>query len=235
MQYGISLRVDADFDSDLWGLPPPSKQRWITKSDSTKSLNILYHFQYSPQSWREWQRVASMKVQISNRIARVEFEEYQAPESIDSVYSISELGKHFTEFVKYHKPLYPKDKSEFMRSLTIYAKRLHYEKMLHFEAVLAMALHFNSKCEIGYSFRELNRKTRAIFELDREEWKIKLSDEARHKVLSESALKSAQVKNDKSQAKRDRAKSLRDDGMTLDAISSELGVSLSTVKRWLRV
>lgn len=149
MQWGISFKINSDFDIKRWGLPPPSHTRWLTKMDGTKSLNVLYHFQYAPQSWKEWQRVASIKVQIKQQIGHVEFEEYEPYEVTGKVYTISELGKSFTEFVKYQKPLYPQNKSEFMRSLTIYAMRLHYENMLHYEAVIAMALHFNSKCSLG--------------------------------------------------------------------------------------
>jgi hypothetical protein len=233
MQWGISLKISSDFDKDLWGLPTPSKMTWITKMNDTRSLKISYHFQYSPQSWREWQRVSSIKVQIERRIANVEFEEYDSNSMDGHVYTITELGKHFSDYVKYQKPLYPIDKSEFMRSLTIYAKRLHYENMMHIEAVIAMALHFNNKCGFGYSMREINRKARAIFELDRDEWRVKLPEDAVREKKREGAYKTAQIKRDKSQQTRDEVIALRNDGLTLQSISDRLCISLSTVRRYI--
>ena len=235
MQWGISFKVDSDFDIESRGLPPPSHTRWITRMGDTKLLNILYHFQYAPQSWREWQRVASIKVQMTKRIKGIEFEyyDYNPYEITGQIYTIAELGKYFTAYLKYQKPLYPKRKNEFMRSLTLYTMRLHYEEMLHYEAVIAMAIHFNTTCKLDYSFRELNRKAFAILELDRDEWKVKLSEKERHRVLSNSALKAAQNKRDKSQPIREKAKALRADGKTLKDISLSLEISLSTVRRYL--
>ena len=233
MQWGISFSVNSDFNIEEWGIPPPSHKRWLTKMGGIKVLNILYHFQYSPQSWKEWQRVASIKIQIEKRIKGAKFDEYDPLEITGHIYTIAELGKSFTDFVKYQKPLYPKGKSEFMRSLTIYAMRLHYEDMLHYEAVLAMAIHFNSTCKTMFSHRELNRKAKAIFELDRSNWKMKLSDKERYIVLSAAANKAAEVKREKSQSKRDEAILLRVNGKTLNNISDSLDISLSTVRRYI--
>jgi len=233
MQWGISLNVTSDFDRTLWSLPPPSKTRWLTKMDGTKTLQVLYHFQYMPQSWREWQHISSIKVQMKQLIPHLTFDEYECVDEVDRVYTISELGKCFNEFIKYHKPLYPSDKSEFMRSLTLYAKRLHYEKQLHFEAVTAIALHFNSKGGYGYSFREINRKARAIFELDMSEWKVKLSKSELKEAHKRGNQISSQKMRDKSKAKRDEAMKLKAKGKTLNAISKILNVSLSTVRRYV--
>lgn len=233
MQWGISLNIKSDFDSERWGLPPPSKTRWLSKMDGTKTLQVLYHFQYAPQSWREWQRVASIKVQIQGLIPHAEFSEYMLFDEVERVYTIAEMGKYFTKFVKYQKPLYPSCKNEFMSSLTIYAMRLHYESMLHFEAVIAMALHFNSTCGLDYSFRELNRKARAIFELDRSTWKVKLSDAELKKAHKRGNEISSQKMRDKSKSSRDEAIKLKADGKTLNAISQILNVSPSTVRRYV--
>ena len=233
MQWGISLRVVSDFDRALWSLPPPSAIRWLSKMDGTKTLQVLYHFTYTPQSWREWQRVASIKIQMQELIPHVEFNEYVLFDEVERVYTIAEMGKYFTKFVKYQKPLFPSGKNEFMRSLTIYAKRLYYEKMLHFEAVMAMALHFNSKCGLDYSFRELNRKARAIFELDKNEWKIKLSDAELKEAHKRGNEISSQKMRDKSKNIKDEAIKLKADGKNLKDISNSLCISLSTVRRYI--
>ena len=233
MRWGISLNIVSDFDSELWGLPPPSKTRLLSKMDSTKTLQVLYHFQYMPQSWKEWQRVASIKIQIQELISHVEFDEYAIFDEVERVYTIAELGSYFPKFVKYQKPLYPSDKNEFMSSLAKYSKRLHYEQQLHFEAVIAMALHFNTKCSLGYSFRELNRSARAIFELDRNEWKIKLSDSDLKEAHRRGNQVSSQKMRDKSKSKREEAIRLKADGKTFKVISQILNLSLSTVRRYV--
>lgn len=233
MKWGIHFRISSDFDADLWGLPPPSSKRWITGSKG-KVLEVLYHFQYAPQSWKEWQRVASIKVQIQSLITNLEFEEYGAKEIVESCYTISEIGKYFTGFIKFHKPLYPFGKNEFMRSLTIYAHRLHYENMWSYEALMAMGLHFNASCGLGYSYKDVMRKAKSISKLDRSDWNIKLSKEELQIAHKRGADKTAQIKRDKTREKRELVYRLREDGATILSISEQLSVSSSTVKRWLK-
>ena len=222
----------SDFDSELWGLPPPSSKRWLRRYDGKKVLEVLYHFEHNPQSWREWQRVASIKIQIRKKIPHVEFCEYEPNEYIQRTYTVAELGEHFPEFIKFYKPLYPAGKSEFMRSLTIYAKRLHYEDQLHYEALLAMSLHFNSKGGYGYSFRELNRKARAVMELDKSKWRVKLNDDELKKAHARGGLIAVAKKRERFNAKRDEAAELRKSGLILKDIAEKLQVSIATVKRW---
>ena len=232
MQWGLSLKVVSDFDSELWGLPPPSKIRWLSSMDGTKTLEVLYHFEYNPQSWREWQRVASIKMQILNRIPHAVFEDYYPPDEVQRVYTVTELGKHFSKFIKYHKPLYPSDKSKFMSSLTLYCQRLHYEEQLHYEALLSMALHFNSKGGYGYSFRELNKKVKSILLLDKSKWRIKLKSEELKKAHAKGGLLTVAKKRERFNVKKDEAIELRKSGMLLKDIASKLEVSIITVKRW---
>ena len=232
MQWGITLNLKSDFDRSLWSLPPPSATRWISKTDGTKTLRVLYHFQYTPQSWREWQRIASIKIQMLELVPHLIFSEYEAIDEVERVYTIAELGRYFPKFIKFHKPLYPSDKDEFMRSLTLYCQRLYYERQLHVEAVIAMALHFNSKCNLGYSHREIMKKANSVMQLDRSSWRVKLSESE----LKEAHAKGADVTNNKkrqaSQSKRDEAVRLRREGMLLKDIATYLGVSLRTVNSW---
>jgi len=233
MQWGITLKIVSDFDKCLTLLPPSSSERWLSQTIGASILELSYHFQYAPQSWREWQRVSSIKVQIQKLLPNVVFKDYTAVDEVQKVYTISELGKYFPDFVRYQKPLYPSGKNEFMSSLTKYTIRLHYEKQLHHEAVVAMALHFNSKCGLDYSFRELNRKVKAILKLDRSDWKVKLSKDELRKAHERGNEISSQKMRDNSKRKRDEAIRLRADGKTLNAISQILNISLSTVRRYL--
>ena len=232
MKWGISLNIASDFDRSLWSLPPPSSTRWLSKIDGTKTLQVLYHFEYTPQSWKEWQRIASIKIQMEELVPHITFNEYEPPDEVLKVYTIAELGSYFPKYVKYHKPLYPHNKDEYMRSLTFYCQRLYYEKQLHFEAVVAMALHFNSKCGFGYSHREVMRKAKSMFLLDMSEWKVKLTPKELQQAHSKGGYIAAEKKREKSQHKRDEALKLRESGMTLKQIAESLKVSLITVKRW---
>ena len=232
MQWGITLNIKSDFDRSLWSLPPPSATRWLSKMDGTKTLQVLYHFQYTPQSWREWQRIASIKIQMVELVPHLTFSEYEAFDEVERVYTIAELGKYFPKFIKYHKPLYPSDRDGFMRSLTLYCKRLHYEKQLHVEALIAIAFHFNTKCNLGYSHREVMKKAKSVMQLDRSSWRVKLSDEALLHVKSENGKRRVIQKREEFEAKRVKAQLLRDDGMLLKDIATHVGVSIITVKRW---
>jgi hypothetical protein len=232
MQWGISFKIKSAFDKELWGLPPPSAKRWLSKMDGTKILQVLYHFQYMPQSWTEWQRIASIKIQMKELIPQLIFNEYEIPNEVERVYTISELGKHFSKFVKFHRPLYPHSKDEYMRSLTLYCQRLYYERQFHYEAIVAMALHFNSTCELGYSHREVMKKAKSMLMLNTDRWKVKLNKDELQKAHSKGGLIAVSKKREKFRTKRDEALKLRESGNTLKQISEALDVSIITVKRW---
>jgi len=232
MQLGISFKIKSDFDKSLWSLPPPSATRWLSKMDGTKILQVLYHFQYMPQSWTEWQRIASIKIQMQELVPQLIFNEYEAPDTVERVYTISELGKHFSKFVKFHRPLYPHSKDEYMRSLTLYCQRLYYERQFHYEAIVAMALHFNSTCELGYSHREVMKKAKSMLMLNTDRWKVKLNKDELQKAHSKGGLIAVSKKREKFRTKRDEALKLRESGNTLKQISEALDVSIITVKRW---
>ncbi len=242
MRWGISFNVSAIHESELWGLPPPSTVEVVQKWDGTQMINVSYHFQHTPQSRKEWQRVAGIKVQIANKIKGAEFQEYAPLEVDGKVYTISELGKHFKEFVKFPAPFFDGTPQTI---LTRHAKRLHYEGLLHIEQLIFLSMwiaNIAPKNETGRrpkkeGMRQVMRRAISAYQfaLDHlEDWKVKLSAEERHDVLSQSAMKSAQVKRDNSQDKRERAKTLRSEGVTLSLIAKELSVSDSTVKRWLK-
>jgi len=232
MQWGISLNISSDFEKSLWSLPPPSGMRWLSKIDGTKILQVLYHFEYTPQSWKEWQRIASIKIQMKKLVPHIVFNEYDFIDEVRKVYTISELGSYLPKFVKFHKPLYPHDKNEFMRCLTYYCQRLYYEKMLHIEAIIAMALHFNSKGGYGYSYREIMKKANSVLLLDMSQWNIKLSKYALKKAHSKGGHITVTKKREKFQLKREEALILRKDGMLLSDIAIHLNISIATVKRW---
>ncbi len=235
MRWGISFNIPAIHKSELWGLPPPSEMETIQKWDGTQLINVLYHFQYAPQSWKEWQRVAGIKVQMQRRIKHLEFQEYDSSSIDGKIYTVSELGQCFKDFVKFPKPLFPSQRREAYQKLCIHAKRLHYEGLLHVEQLIATSIRFNDKDPEGIT-QTIKRAIAAHkFALKHsDEWKTKLSKEDLIVSHKEGAKKTHEIRRKKSELKKVQAKNLRDDGMTFSEISSEISVSLSTVKRWLK-
>lgn len=235
MRWGISFNVPAIHESELWGLPPPSITEKIQKWDGTQLIHVLYHFQYSPQSWNEWQRAAAIKVQMQNRIKHLEFQEYE-PSIVDGrIYTVSELGQYFKDFVKFPKPMFPGQKREAYQKLCIYAKRLHYEGILHPEQLIATSMRFNAVDPEGIGQTVKRAFSAYKFAVDHcEEWPIKLSKEALVIAHKKGAAKTHQLKRESSESNRKRAKTLRAEGLTFQQIASELEVSLSTAKRWFK-
>jgi hypothetical protein len=239
MTWGISFKIPATFESYLWeDMPHPSELVRLKRSDGRQTLKVFYHFLYSPQHWREWQRVAAMKVQIQNRIKRVEFIDYEYSDSISGpIYSVSNLGKEFPAFVKFPQPQFPQTKKDTYQKLCRHAKRLVYERMLHLEQLIAVSMWFNEY--IDYSKREGLKQTmqRAIaaylYAKENEaNWPKKLSKEIRHKVLSTAAKKSAQ--NKRSKPERYEALEMYRRGLNMNQISKLIGVNRSTVGRWIK-
>lgn len=101
--------------------------------------------------------------------------------------------------------------------------------------LMAASIRFNKMDQVGFR-QTIKRAFSAYkFALDyREEWAVKLSKKERHEVLSQSAIKSAEIRSAKAHDKRERAKFLRTEGMTFSLIALELNVSSKTIQRWCR-
>ena len=237
MKWGISFKIPAIYESDLLGLPPPSNIiRLSVGNGRGKSIEVFYHFIYNPQSWREWQRVAAIKSQIKKRVTQADFTEYEVTEIQNKVYTVSELGKYFSTFVKFPKPLFPGVKREAYKMLCIHAKRLYYEGLLYEEQLIATSFRFN-QTEDSEGIRQTIKRAKAAyyFALDHcRDWKTKLNKDDLHKALSEASNKAAESKRKNSHSAREKVKTMREKGRTLKYISNEIGVSESTVKRWIK-
>ena len=235
MRWGISFNIPAIHESELWGLPPPSAVEVIQKWNDTQLINVLYHFQYCPQSWKEWQQVAGIKVQIRKKFKSIKFEDYELSVIYGKIYTVSELGEYFREFVKFPQPLFPGQRREAYQRLCIHAKKLYREGMLHKEQLIATSMRFNAVDPEGIGQTVKRALAAYRFALDHcEEWPTKLSEEALVIAHKKGAAKTHQTRRVNSMPKRKRAKTLRTEGLTFQQISSELVVSLSTAKRWLK-
>jgi hypothetical protein len=192
VRWGIKFKIPFADEPKTASFPEPTvRTRYATINGRSDFVTIIYLFEFAPQSWHEMQRVASIKVQMKRLIPSIIFSfedigiEVTEYEEVGKIYAVRELGDFFREFILYPKPWYPHSKDEFMSRLTIYAQKLHYEGLLHFESVLAMAMHFNQSLDRPYSFREIVKKTISILKLDRSSWREKLAPEELEQALKQ--------------------------------------------------
>ncbi len=195
MGWCIEFKVPYTDSPLLANFPKPTQRvRYMTGKGQSPNLTVNYLFRYAPQSWHEVQRIASIKVQMKQLIPSILFAEEDVATNIynadiGGLYAINELGKFFPMFIRYPKPWYPQSKDEYMSKLAIYAKRLYYEGLYHFESVLAMAIHFNSTMGSPFSRREVQRKAIATMHLDQEGWKQRLEPEVLHQAHKDGGKK----------------------------------------------
>jgi hypothetical protein len=246
MAAGIAFSICAADEPELRSLPPPSGVRRLsTIEGKNKVIQVFYHFRYAPQSWKQWQQAANVKVQIQEAIPSAKFDEYTPGDLSGPVYTITELIKRFRGYVRWPKPLFPSAAGEQYQMLCRYAKRLHYEGKLHLEQLIATSLRFNEGMSAVTDHPKKGKQgARQVLQLakaahtfaleHRDGWPVKLDDDERHEVLSAAARKAAATKRDKSAAKQQEAAKLRQGGERIDAIAKALEVSPATVKRWLK-
>lgn len=240
MKWGISFKIDASLKTDLWAIPPPSMREEVISWDEKVKLLIVYQFKYSPQSSREWNRVASIKEQLGAIYEGIEFEEFE-PCIADRIYTITELGKHFRKYAKFPKPFI--DGTPY-RALCRYAKRLHYEKKLHLEQLVSVSFWIATLDDKGQNRRANKEGARQcfkravsahLFALEHsDEWKQKLDVEALVKAHKKGAAKSAAIRRERTSDKKEKAILMKKDKRTYQEIASTIGVSLSTIKRWFK-
>lgn len=234
MRLGISFIIPAVFETDIWELPKPSQLRRLSSISGKTTINVLYHFEYPPQSWREWQRVASIKVQIKKRFTYVIFNQYSGYDTVDCVYLIAELGEYFKVFIKFPKPYYPFSKDEIYQRLCVHAKRLCYEELFYIEQLIATSIRFSLAFYNKAELRQIIKRAISAYKWAHEhksEWKTKLTREEKHKVLSNAAKKSAMIRSKDKKDKKELALKLKSNGVSLKNICKELGISRTTLWR----
>ncbi len=194
MLWGIEFDMKATDRTLLANFPTPTVvDQFSTIDGLSENIRVAYILEYAPQSFKELQQLAGMKEQIANLLPSITFTQQMTYDSSIELsgtkWKLQELGKYFKEYIKFPNPLYPQGKDDFMSCLTKYAIKLHYGHRLYFESVLAIAIHFNSKCiSLSYSRRELQKKSISIMQLD-------FSEQAQR--LSEKQLKDAHSKGGK--------------------------------------
>jgi hypothetical protein len=188
MSWGIAFKIEATRESSLASFPEPTARVRFNNHDGLSNYICIYYlFDYAPQSFKELQRIAGIKEQMSRCLPLEFIEDMEIaidPDEIGFKWKVSELGKYFNEYIQFPTPLYPQHKDEFMRSLTLYAQRLYYQHRLFSESILAMAIHFNKYMKESYSRKELQRKVYSIMQLDRSVWKLRLGKEELQDALS---------------------------------------------------
>ncbi len=202
MSWGIAFKVEATRESSLASFPEPTARiRFNNHNGLSNYVCIYYLFDYAPQSFKELQRIAGIKEQMSRCLPLEFIEDMEItidPDEIGFKWKVKELGEYFNEYISFPTPLYPQSKDEFMRNLTLYAMKLHYQHRLYFESMLAMGILFNKHIKEQFSRKELQKKAYSIMQLDRSDWKLRLNEKdlkeahrkggkARGKQISEDA------------------------------------------------
>lgn len=235
MKCGITFKIPATYEAELWEMPPVSSLHRLSRSDGRQTLLVSYYFIYPPQSANEWQRITAIKIQIANRIKRLEFQDYTASEAKGPIYSISELGKFFPAHIKFPKVQRPQAKRQAYKMLCRYAKRLHYYEKLHLEQLISMSIRFNENPLVAEGPSQTIRRAKGAYLMaiqHRHAWPVKLSLEERTKRFKEAAKKTAQIK--RSDLRRYEAVSFRIEGKKLSDIAALLGISIATASRWVK-
>ena len=230
MQWGLAFSISAVYESDLWVLPPPSSKRRLT-SKNGDVIMIFYHFQYAPQSPREWQRAAGIKEQIKQRVKSVKFNEYEPTEMEGHTYTVSSLGKHFKAFVKFPQPQFPSGQKEAYKMLCRHAKRLHYEGKLYLEQLIYVSMRFNAvegnKEGPRQTFKRAISAYRFALE-NKDEWKVKLSEDALVLAHTKGASITNGVKKGVKILHSHIAKFMLDNGQDINTVCSVLSISRRT-------
>jgi len=233
LKWGIIFRVPLVYESELWELPPPTLIRRLSGANLT--IEYSYMFEYAPQSWKEWQRVASMKIQIQKRIRKVEFIDYENVTADGIIYTISELGKSFKAFIKFPQPQFPDGNGEAYKMLCRHAKRLHYEEKLHIEQLIATSIRFNNIDSEGISQVLKRAKAAYLFSLtNKDSWNQRLSKtdlETAHKL---GASKTNVKKQQDAKSNKLKALELKKSGSSINDIAAILNVHRSTITRYLK-
>lgn len=235
MKWGITFKIPASYEAKLWEMPEPSSMQRLSRSDGQQTILVSYHFIYPPQSADEWQRIAAIKVQIGNRIKRSEFQEYERSEAMGPLYTIAELGREFPAFIRFPKPQYPYAKRQGYKMLCRYAKRLHYYGKLHLEQLISMSFRFNQFAKVTEGPSQTFKRAKAAYLMglkNRHAWPVILSPKERTIRFRSAALKTAQIK--RTDLRRNEAVFFRNEGKKLAEIAYLLGISRSTVGRWLK-
>ena len=239
MRWGISFKIPSN--QSIIALPKPSEMTgrvWLGR----EIITVHYSFMFAPQGKREWQRVAGIKVQIASMIKNVEFVEYDPDFVTGKLYTISELGSHFKEFVEFPPPFFDGTPQSI---LCRHAKRLYYEDKLHIEQLIFVSMWIKEiappdeegRRKKDEGLRQVLRRANSayIFALEHlDNWDQKLSKKELVVAHRKGADKTNQIKRDKNAEKIQLAKKMKKDGSTQTAIAKEAGVSKRTIIRWLK-
>lgn len=209
MRWGIAFELPTRHLLKLENWPNPSHvAHYMTLDGKSDRATVFYCFEHPPQSWRETQRIAAIKIQMQRQLKALRFKEYEPPGDITgNVWKVSELGSYFDEFIKFPKPQFPGDKKEAYKMLCRHAKRLYYEGLLHYEQILATADRFNVALKSPLGYRQVMRQAAGVYRFaleHKDAWREKLKP----RELAEAYKKGGVIRGDqrKAEAEANRLK-----------------------------
>jgi len=157
-----------------------------------------------------------------------------------SMQSLADLLR--CEEPNYPMPLIPTDRRGFTANLMKYGRRLHYEGLLTWEALLSTSLHFwelmpKEERPRGERWKVCTSAATAVYErlLDEvDNLPVKLSEDRLRMIRSENANRTNQAKRSRAAERLERVALLRAAGKTQKEIAEILGVSDRTIRNDLK-
>lgn len=169
-------------------LPLPSHQKVLTSSEGAK-MQIIYELEYKPSNPSDWYTIDKLIFSYQHHINGVIFNDHafsniNVPKASEKRYSLSELKVFPFDDRSYPAIMrWSNSKKGFRRVAFTYAKRLKYEQLLTYPAIMGAIFALHEKLPTGERMkaRTLEKLANDILERSRE-WKEKLPPEQLHVV-----------------------------------------------------
>jgi hypothetical protein len=169
-----------------WGsaLPLPSFTKTLSSQSGLK-IQVAYELKYKPTKSNDWYFIADLQRSYQSIIEGVAFHdnliiEGDGWDSVGTTYTLQELKVFPTDERAYPVIIrWATNKKTFRSKAFIYAKRLKYEGLLSYAAMMGAVTAINSKMVKveQHKIRTLERLTNEILSKS-DEWVVKLSKEA---------------------------------------------------------
>lgn len=247
MRY-LSFTVPAD-EWERWGsaLPLPSFKKSLTSAEGLK-IQIAYELNYRPSTSGDWYFIADLRRSYQVIISGATFHDHLIIEGdgwdvTGHTYKLQELKRFPMDERKYPAIMrWASSKKTFRSKAFVYGRRLKYEGLLTYPAMMGALVTMNTKLPSGerMKVRTLERLTHDIL-VKSDEWAVKLSKEALHACRSDLGIqRGRQLQVDK----EDRVKQIKEaissgdftkpsGAINQKKIADYLGVHRNTIKNLL--
>jgi hypothetical protein len=200
---------------ERWGsaLPLPSFKKTLSSQSGSK-VQAVYELKYKPITSGDWYSISNLRRSYQSVISEISFDDHliiegNGWEATGELFKLSQLQVFPSVEVKYPTIIkWARSKKTFRGKAFFYCKRLKYEGLLSYPAIMAALLAMNSKLSVGerMKVRTLERLVNDIL-VKSDEWVVKLSKEALHIVKSDLGKQRAEQLQAQ---KEDRVKQIKE-------------------------